>query len=76
VNGAKATKMMAGPPWVCLKLMTLSVQILVVPVDGDDEAAIREQSITIFERLSKLTQLRSLDSKILILPNLAYKGWI
>ncbi|KAF9380052.1 hypothetical protein CPB97_008600 [Podila verticillata] len=57
VFGVKAFKMMAGPQWVCLKMTTLRLWI---STTGPNEDAIREQSRAVFERLSKLTQLRCL----------------
>ncbi|KAF9391583.1 hypothetical protein CPC16_004124 [Podila verticillata] len=71
VFGVKASKMMAGPPWVCLKITTLRLWI---STTDSNEDAIRKQSCAIFERLSKLTQLRCLDLRNPFAPKESTQG--
>lgn len=71
VFGVKASKMMAGPPWVCLKMTTLRLWISTI---GSNEDDVREQSRAVFERLSKLTQLRCLDLRNSLAPKEGAQG--
>lgn len=71
VFGATASGMMAGPPWVCLKMTNLRLRISTTGSKKDD---ICKQSRAVFERLSKLTQLRCLDLRDPFAPKEGVQG--